>query len=68
MIKDGFKNVLYRFLKEIASKRKDKEGSESIEEKIRTLKQLQEDGLITKDHCKKAVDKVLDTYSNQSTK
>jgi hypothetical protein len=25
VIKDGFKNVLYRFLKEIASKRKDKE-------------------------------------------
>ena len=58
--------MLYEVLKKLCQKRKSGKERESLEEKIKTIKELHDDGLISETQCQEAIEKILEAYSTES--
>ena len=59
---------LFEALREMVTKMKVKNESESLEEKIKKLKKLQDEGLISETQCKETIEKILEAYSKDPAK
>lgn len=55
--------MLYQVLKSLCKKRDTAKERENLEKKMKTIMELYDEGLISEEECKKAIEKVLDKYS-----